>query len=108
MYIKNEQAIPAAQVKKILTNKAKDKELAYEQKITLEHLKKFSKLSEKDTTQLQQALAEIAKLKEKHIVAIIDNLPQDLDDIRLLFSNERVDLSDDHKKKILAAVKAVS
>ena len=55
-----------------------------------------------------EELKTIEKLNERQIAAIVNFLPQDLDDIRVLFSNERVDLSDDEKKKILDAIKELS
>lgn len=107
MHINNEEPIPSAEVKKILLKKSKEKELTYEQKITLDYLKKFSKLKDNELQQLNESLTQIEKLKPRHIVNIIDNLPEDLDDLRLLFANDRIDLSDSDKKKILDAVKSV-
>ena len=105
MDIKNEQPVPAALVKKLLSKREKEKELAYEQKVTLDHLKKFCSLSENAADELLEELAGIEKLNDRQKVNIVNLLPQDLDELRIIFANERVDLSDGDKKKILDTVK---
>lgn len=105
MEIKNEQPVAAAIVKKLLSKREKEKELGYEQKVTLDHLKKFCDFSEKASEDLVEELKGIEKLNDKQIVNIVNLLPQDLDELRLIFANERIDLSDGDKKKILDAVK---
>ena len=105
MDIKNEQPVTAAVVKKVLLKREKEKELGYEQKLTLDHLKKFCELSEKAAEELIEELKEVEKLNERQLVNIVNLLPQDLDELRLIFANERIDLSEGDKKKILDAVK---
>lgn len=97
--------MPFNEAKKILEKKTKEKELGYEQKNALEFLRKFCKLSEKDASELKEELSKIEKLKEKHIAAIMSFMPEDPDDLKLLFAHEIVTLSDDDKKKILSIVK---
>ncbi|HLD57445.1 MAG TPA: RNA polymerase Rpb4 family protein [archaeon] len=104
MEVKSETTIPSVEVKKVLAEKAKDKELGYEQKVTLDYLNKFSKVSQTKLNKLQTELREIGKLNDRHIAAIIGLLPKDLDDLRVLFSNERVDLTPADKEKILEIV----
>jgi len=105
MDIKNERAVSWADAKKILMDKEKVRELVYEQKNALEHLRKFCKLSEKKYGKIVEDLRTIEKLKEKHIVGIINFLPENEEELRVLFANERVVLTDDDKKKILKIVK---
>ena len=105
MEIVNEEPVSIVEVKKILEAKSKEKKLGYEQNNVLEHLKKFCRLSKKNADQMVDALAKIEKLRAKHIMAIVNNLPRDLDDLRLLFSNERVSISQDDKARILDIVK---
>ena len=104
MEIKSEVTIPAAEVKKVLAERGKDKELGYEQKITSDYLNKYSKISQTKLNKLQTELKEIGKLNDRHIAAIVSFLPKDLDDLRVLFSNERVDLTPTDKEKILEIV----
>ena len=105
MDIEDEKVVGWLDAKKILMENEKKKELVYEQKNALEHLRKFCKLSEKKYEKMIEELRKIEKLKDKHIVNIINFLPQTQDELRVLFVNERVVLTDDDKKKILKIVK---
>jgi len=105
MEVENEKATSWIEVKKILMKKEKEKELGYEQKNALEHLRKFSKIPESKAEKIVNELKKIEKLKEKHIVNILNFLPENLDEVRIIFANERVVLTDDDKKKILKIVK---
>jgi DNA-directed RNA polymerase subunit F len=103
MEIKNEKLINWAEAKSILEKRAKERELGYEQKSALEFLRKFCKLSEKDAEQLTAELVKIEKLKPKNIIAIVNNMPSDTDELKLLVPD--INLTEDEKKAILTAVK---
>jgi DNA-directed RNA polymerase subunit F len=105
MDIVEERFVSWSDAKKILEKKAKEKELGYEQKNALEHLRKFSKLTQKAIDAMESDLGKIERLKEKHRVAIIDMLPREDDELKMLFANEIVTISDDDKKKIISIVK---
>jgi DNA-directed RNA polymerase subunit F len=108
MKVHGEKFISWAQARKILEKKGKEKELGYEQKNALDHLRKFSKLSEKKVEEMSGDLRKMGKLSEKQIMAIVNLLPADMDDIRLLFAHEIANLSEDDKKKIISTVKKFS
>lgn len=108
MDVKEEKFVSWYDAKKIMEKKAKEKELGYEQKNALEHLRKFSKLNQKSAEGLMAELEKIERLKEKHRVAIVDMLPKDDEELRMLFANEIVTVSDEDKKKILSLVKKFS
>jgi len=106
MKVTEETFITIAEARKILEKKeATAGELGYEQKNALEHLKRFSKLGIKKTEEMADELKKIEKLKERHIAAIINMLPNSADEVRILFSNEMVELTDEDTKKILGIVK---
>ena len=105
MEIKEERFVPWPEAKATLLKKEKERELGYEQKNALEHLRKFSKLSQKSLNEIMEALRKIERLKEKHLVSIVNILPENLDELRLVFANEVITLSDDDKKKIVSIVK---
>ncbi|MBI2675967.1 MAG: hypothetical protein HYX24_05890 [Candidatus Aenigmarchaeota archaeon] len=107
MEVLEEKFVPQAESKKILKEKAKLKELAYEQKNALEFLDKFVKVSPKDMEEIVGKLREIEKLQDKHMVAILDFLPETEEDLRLLFSNEIISLNEEEKKKILDIMKKI-
>jgi DNA-directed RNA polymerase subunit F len=108
MKVESEKFIAWPLIKKTLEKKEKEKELSYEQKNALEHLRKFSKISEKSAAEMAEELEKIERLKEKHIVSIINHMPQDLEELRVLFANEVANISDDDKKKIISIVKKYS
>ena len=105
MEIKEERFVTWSEAKATLLKKEKEGELGYEQKNALEHLRKFSKLSQKGISEMMDALRKMERLKEKHVVSIANMLPENLDELRLVFANETIALSDEEKKKILAIVK---
>lgn len=107
MEIKEEIMITWAEAKKLLDAKEKEskEELGYEQKNALEHLRKFSKLSEKKGKDMLEELGKIGRLKESQKINIVNMLPNDMDDLKVLFANEIITLSDEDKKKVLAIVK---
>lgn len=105
MEVKSEKPISWVEVKKILTKKEKEKELGYEQKNALEHLRKFCKISQQKAEKIMAELRKIEKLKDKHIVNIVNFLPENLEELRIIFAHERVVLSDEEKKKIIKIVK---
>jgi DNA-directed RNA polymerase subunit F len=105
MEIKEESFVSWHDAKKILEKKAKERELGYEQKNALEHLRKFSKLTQKTRDDMMAQLDKIERLKDRHKVAIIDMLPKDDDELRILFANEIMTISDEDKKKIISIAK---
>jgi len=105
MNVIKEEIVSFVEARKILETRAKEKELGYEQNNALEYLKKFSKLSMKKANEIFEALGKISKLKDKHKVNIINFLPEDMDDLRILFAHEIINLSEDEKKTILSTVK---
>lgn len=105
MEVEDEKVTSWIEVKKILIKKEKEKELGYEQKNALEHLRKFCKIPDSKAEKIIEELKKMEKLKDKHIVNILNFLPENLDDVRIIFANERVVLTDDDKKKILKIVK---
>ena len=108
MEIKEEQFVSWHDAKKVLEKKAKAKELGYEQKNALEHLRKFSKLTQKARDDMMAELDKIERLKDRQKVAVVDMLPKDDDELRMMFSNEVVTISDEDKKKIISLVKKFS
>jgi DNA-directed RNA polymerase subunit F len=105
MNVRDEKVVSWLEAKKILSEKEKNRELVYEQKNALEHLRKFCKLPEKKYEKIVEELKAMDKLKGRHIVSIINFMPENQNDLRVLFANERLVLTEDDKKKILRIVK---
>jgi len=105
MEIKSERNASWHEAKKILMEKENKKELVYEQQNAIEHLRKFCKLPEKKYIKMVEELSQIGNLREKHIINIVNFMPCTPEEIRILFANERIVLSDSDKKKIMDIVK---
>ncbi len=105
MEIKEEKYVSWHGAKKTMEKKAKESEPGYEQKNALEHLKKFCKLTDKDAKAMQSELEGLGKLKDRQVIAVMNMMPKDMDELRVLFANEIVSLTDEQKKEILSVVK---
>lgn len=90
-----------AEIKKILTEKGKNKELNYEQKMALEHAKQFAKLTPAKAEKLKKELQDI-ELPNEVATKIVDILPNtvELD----LIAEKNKAITDDNKEKILTLV----
>ena len=108
MDIKSEKIVTCYDAKKILRTREKVSELNYEQKNALDYLNKFCKLPEKNIQELVTELSKMDKLQDRHVAAIVEMMPRDDEDLRLLFANERIVLEDAEKSKIISAVKGAS
>ncbi|UCD03426.1 MAG: hypothetical protein JSV63_02235 [Candidatus Aenigmatarchaeota archaeon] len=108
MEILTEKTVTSYDAKKIIKKREKEGELNYEQKNALDYLSKFKKLPEKNVQELLAGLNKIEKLKENHVAAIVETMPKDEDDLRILFASERIVLEDNEKQQILSAVKKAS
>jgi DNA-directed RNA polymerase subunit F len=99
--IKEMQPLSLPEVKKTLENvEDNEKKTQFEA-----FLKKFSKISLKKASELKKELEELnlIKLKEEHIVKIIDLMPEDANDLNKIFTD--VSLDEDETNKVLELVK---
>jgi len=99
--IVKETLITNAEAKEILKERKKEIEFGYEQKNAYEYLKKFDKLTQKKTEELTKKLSEVKKLRERQIIAILNILPKDKDDLRLILEKDYNLLTEDEKNLIL-------
>ena len=100
-----EEIIPDIEAKSILEAREKDGELRYEQKNTLELLRKFVKLDKEKTSVLMEDLKKIEKLRERQIVSIVNFLPEDREDLRAILQKEYSVLTDEEINLVLETVK---
>jgi DNA-directed RNA polymerase subunit F len=108
MEITEEKFVSWAEARKILEKKEKERELGYEQKNALDHLRKYSKMNTKKAGELAEKLRKNERLNDRHVTNILDHLPKNLEEVNVLFSNEIITLSDDDKKAIIKAVSEFS
>ncbi|MEM5843673.1 MAG: RNA polymerase Rpb4 family protein [Candidatus Aenigmatarchaeota archaeon] len=105
MKIIAEETITNAEAKEILENRAKEVELKYEQKNALEILRKFVKLDSEKAKKLAEELKKIEKLRERQIVEIINFLPEDKDELRVVLHKEYNSFTPEEIDMILEIVK---
>jgi DNA-directed RNA polymerase subunit F len=105
--IRSEEPVTIAEVKKILSDIAKDKkelsetnELEYVQKKALEHAQHASKISLKDATAIVNDLTGMGLQKEKAI-EITNCMPANRDELRAFFSKERKQPETEEIDKVL-------
>ena len=93
----------------VLQELGDEEDLNREQKICLEFLRKHLKIEDKKTIEeLKKEIEGVANLKDHHIDKIIEILPKSEQEVRALFSKERVRLSDEDVEKIVEISESVS
>ena len=105
MEIISEDLVSNARAKEIIEDKEKKGELKFEQKNTLDVLKKFVKLDSGKTNALVEDLKKVEKLRERHVMNIVNFLPEDRDDLRAILGKEYSSLTDDEIDQVLKTVK---
>lgn len=98
--IENEP-IPSAEVKKVLEEFKEGNDLNYEQNITLNHLARFKKYSAEDSEEIVAKLQDEFGLRPRVAVHIVDLVPKDLADMRLIFAKEPMKADKEEMEKIL-------
>lgn len=106
MKVINERLVTDAEAKVILDKLGKPDDLKYEQKNALGVLKKIVKVDEKKAKDIVGSLKKVVKLRERQIVAIINMMPQDRDDLRTVLHKEYSSFTDDEINLILEAVES--
>ncbi|MBN1786682.1 MAG: DNA-directed RNA polymerase subunit F [Candidatus Methanofastidiosa archaeon] len=101
----DERNVTQAEAKSILEDREKLSEPLYEQRIALEIIHKFTKISKDQASEMSKRMAdEVPRIKEENVVKIIDLMPKDKEDLNVIFSKERIILTDDEIGKILEIV----
>lgn len=82
--------VSLAEVKELISERKKDKDLSYEQDLTAKYAKRFAKVSLAQAKKLESDLKEIEGLNEELVVKIIDILPEKKEKLFLLMPKEVV------------------
>lgn len=98
------EPIPAAKVKEILEEFSEKHELSYEQNVTLAHVTNTNKLSLEDSEKLIEELISSEIVDKKLAVRIVDFVPRDIADLRLVFAKELISPSKEEMEKILEII----
>jgi len=101
MKVLESKPIEFTQAKEILNKREENRELGYEQKITLDYLRNITYLTKEDVEKIIKSLESIDELKPHQIMMIVNMMPEDKDAVNALFMKERINLDDAQIKTIL-------
>lgn len=98
--------VSLAEVKTMLEAAAETREdMTYEQKIALEHARRFSRLDQKTAEALiKDLLAAYPNMEDKYAYHIADLVPQHPEDVMGILQKARMDLTEDDCEDILDIV----
>jgi DNA-directed RNA polymerase subunit F len=84
----------------------RDKELNFRANKTKDYLGALDLHTLKKVDELRKKVNDLAipRLKDRHIVKMIDVMPGDLDSLKIIFSGENITLKEDDLKKILKVI----
>lgn len=105
MRIIETKPINTAEAKEVMVSRENAGELVYEQKLAVEHLKKFTKLKIEDAKKMAEELSSVTRMSPEILAQIVNLLPKNIDEIRIIFARERFSLKEDETKKILEIIK---
>lgn len=96
--------VPLARVKELLTEEAARRTLPREAGLAHQHAELFARLSLEATDKLIAELRTLPFVDAALAVKIADSLPEYPEEIRLLFSKERVALDEEQVTRLLEIV----
>ncbi|WP_455645693.1 RNA polymerase Rpb4 family protein [Methanosphaera sp.] len=104
--------ITISEAREILMKKVEEKadennevdghQFTYEQNLTIDYVNKFALLDAEDAQELRGKLEEY--LSPIQAVKVVDLMPEDLDDLRLIFSKERGNFETETLQEVLDLV----
>jgi len=107
MEIIKEEDVDSHEARRILTERQKDADLVYEQKICIEFLDKIAKTHDIDVEELRGELAKIAILRPRHISMVVNLLPDTEEEVQAIFSKELINLKKEEIGQIIETVKKI-
>ena len=101
-----EAPLSTVHVKKALKALQAEAPLSFRGEKSIAYLESFALYSDAEADDLVTKITalQIPRLKDRHIVKIIDVMPKDLDSLRLLLTNETLTIKDEDLKKILDVI----
>ncbi|MBC7108168.1 MAG: RNA polymerase [Methanomassiliicoccales archaeon] len=100
----DERFVTLAEVEELLMEESKLRELSSEQKLALDHATRLKKLPADKAKALQKELEQIDFVSPAIACKLVDILPTHPDDVRILFTKERLILEKKHIEQILKVV----
>jgi DNA-directed RNA polymerase subunit F len=99
-----ERYVTLAEVKQLLEEASEGRELTPDQKLSLDHAQKVVQLTPEKARELQAELSKLGFVSDALCAKIADLLPTHNDDVRVLFSKERMVLEKKYIEQILSTV----
>jgi DNA-directed RNA polymerase subunit F len=96
--------VPLSEVRDMLEDEARDRELSPDQRLALDHSSRFAKLDGDKAKQLIEELRTVQVVNEYYAVKLADVMPNHPDDVRAVFQKERYTLSEEDTTRILEIV----
>jgi len=106
--ILNEEPLNISILKEKLEQvKKRDKELTPRAQKTYEYLQHFSNLNIKKIKEVKDKFKKlnIPRLKERHMIKLIDIAPGDMDSLKTVFSGENITLKQEDLERLLKVIK---
>lgn len=104
--ILNEMPISLVETREILEKVEKrDKVLNVRATKTKEYINKISKKADIKELQSKLEKVEVARLKPRHIIKLIDIHPKDMDSLKTIISGENITLKQEDLKKVLECLR---
>ncbi len=99
--------VSLVRVKDLLVKRKKEKELTYEQDVTLKYAKMFGKITRIQAKKLGNELSKIEGLPKEMAIKIIDVLPKDKEHLELIYP-KNFKLEDSVIEKVLDLTKKIT
>lgn len=98
--------VTLAEVKNMLEKAQKEREeMTYEQKIALEHARRFARINKTTADKLVKDLrSAFPNMEEKYAIRIADLVPQHPDDVASILQKARMDLSEEDLEKVIQII----
>lgn len=92
---------------KILAIQSREGELGSKASKSLDYLTTFAHLDKSKADKLVSEISKlnIPRLRDRHIVKIIDILPHDLDSLKVVFTGDNITIKPEDMKRILDVIK---
>ncbi|MEF8775276.1 MAG: RNA polymerase Rpb4 family protein [Haloarculaceae archaeon] len=106
-----EEYLTIAETKEILQDlelervEDEDREMRYELARAIDHVNRFAVLDPEEALEFVEALLELEKVDEPTAYKIVDLKPQDRDELRSIYAQERYTLSGEELDEILDVVR---
>lgn len=102
----DEVPLSLVDLRKALKDLQGEAPLSFRAEKTNAYLDAFSLEKEKENAMLIKNIMDlnIPRLKDRHIIKVVDIMPKDVDSLKLLLTNETLTIKDEDLKKILDVI----